>query len=356
MRFYFRWRDFRAAVLGATFFSAAAVMLAAAFPAVAQAALVAVTTVTCSVTGSNWCISGNNSSSGIGVIGTSKSGTGLRGTSTSQYGLKATSGSNVAILAQTTSGSNAITALGSSTGNGVNASAGGVGLSGTSTGTSAGSANVGVLGTAKDGTGVYGLSTGPDGTGGSFVGGGGGAIVGTAPANTQVLLLFNTTSANSVFEVTGRGDVYYHGGLHSFAKTIGGGTVRSFSPNSTQPTVEDTGTAQLVRGTGVVRLDPTFAASIEPAAGYRVFVTPDGETHELFVASKTAVGFVVREAQGGRSTVMFDYRIVATKFGEAGQHMAMVSSAEARTLLARVRLPAAPAVKLPTPVVEPVTP
>jgi hypothetical protein len=50
-----------------------------------------VTTVTCSVTGSNWCVSGNNTSSGIGVIGTSKTGTGLRGTSTSQYGLKATS-------------------------------------------------------------------------------------------------------------------------------------------------------------------------------------------------------------------------------------------------------------------------
>jgi hypothetical protein len=70
-------------VLGA----AAAVTLSNAFPAVAAGAIAAVTTVSCSVTGANWCISGNNTSSGIGVIGTSKTGTGLRGTSTSQYGL-----------------------------------------------------------------------------------------------------------------------------------------------------------------------------------------------------------------------------------------------------------------------------
>ena len=152
---------------------------------------------------------------------------------------------------------------------------------------------------------------------------------------------------NRLFLVDGYGNVSYKGTLQSLARTVGGGTARSFGTDSTQPTIEDTGTAQLVRGAAVVRLDPAFAASIEPSAGYRVFVTPDGETHELFVASKTAAGFVIREAQGGRSTVPFDYRIVATKFGAAGQHMAMLSPAEARTLGAHAPLPAVPAVKLP---------
>ncbi len=76
--------------------------------------------------------------------------------------------------------------------------------------------------------------------------------------------------------------------------------VRSFSAHSTQPTVEDTGTAQLVAGAAGVRLDPAFAASIEPTAAYRVFVTPNGGTRGLFVASKSAGGFVVRESQAGR--------------------------------------------------------
>lgn len=66
------------------------------------------------------------------------------------------------------------------------------------------------------------------------------------------------------------------------------------------------------------------------------------KTHERFIASKTAAGFVVREAQAGRSTVTFDYFVVATKLGSAGQRMAMVSAAEARTFGARGRLPVTP--------------
>jgi hypothetical protein len=358
------------AALGLTVLGAAAATLSAN-SAMAAGIIAAVTTVSCSVTGANWCISGNDSSSGIGVIGTSKSGTGLRGTSTSQYGLKATSGSNTAIFAQTTSGSSAITALAGSNGNGVNASAGGVGLSGTST-----DGGEGVLGYSKSGTGVYGLST--NGAAGEFDSTSGDGIDVSAPSTSGIavkgissngvaayfqggnvaiggrtgtdgfaLVLGSSTDGSTLFSVDGHGNVSYNGTLQSLVRTIGGGTSRSFGTDSTQPTIEDTGTAQLVRGAAVVRFDPTFAASIEPSAGYRVFVTPDAETHELFVASKTAAGFVVREAQAGRSTAPFDYRIVATTFGAAGQRMTMLSPAEARTLGSKIRLPAVLAVKLP---------
>jgi hypothetical protein len=54
-----------------------------------------------------------------------------------------------------------------------------------------------------------------------------------------------------------------------------------------------------------------------------VFLTANGDTHGLFVARKTAVGFAVHENEGGRSTVSFDYRIVATALGHAGQRMAV---------------------------------
>ncbi len=37
-------------------------------------------------------------------------------------------------------------------------------------------------------------------------------------------------------------------------------------------------------------------------------------------------GFVVRESQGGRSTVEFDYRIVATALGESGRRMSLIST------------------------------
>ena len=92
--------------------------------------------------------------------------------------------------------------------------------------------------------------------------------------------------------------------------------------------MEDTGTAQLERGSAM-RLDPTFASSIEPGISYRVFVTPNGDMRGLFVAAKTAGGFIVREAQAGRSTVSFDYRIVATALGESGQRMAEMAPEDA---------------------------
>jgi len=57
------------------------------------------------------------------------------------------------------------------------------------------------------------------------------------------------------------------------------------------------------------------------SAAYRVFLTPNGDTCGLFVQKKTLQGFIVPESQGGRSTVTFDYRIVATPLGQLGRRM-----------------------------------
>jgi hypothetical protein len=380
-----RTRRLGAAALGVSILGGATAATLRANPAAAAGIVSAVTTISCSVTGSNWCISGNDTSSGIGVIGTSKSGTGLRGTSTSQYGLKATSVTGTAILAQTTSGSTAITAT-ATTGDGVSGTATGIGIGvyGTSAGygvegDSTGSGGYGTLGFASgSGTGVYGTSssgigvngnsasgsgitgqsigsgigvraiasTGPavyatNGSGnanpavyarnangdagdfgGSYIG-----VVGRAPSNGFPLIATDPSGDNNLFYVDGGGNVYYRGSLNHFiAPARGGATVKAYGPSLTAPTLEDTGTAQLVSGAAAVRLDPTFAASMDAASGYRVFVTPGGDTRGLYVATKTPSGFVVRESQGGRSTVPFDYRIVATVSGGSGQRMAVTTT------------------------------
>jgi len=357
--------------LGAATLGAAAATLATN-PARAADIISAVTTVSCSVTGANWCISGNNSSSGIGVIGTSKSGTGLRGASTSQYGLKATSGSGTAIFAQTTSGPAAVNASGAPNGTGLLAS-GGIAVSGTGS-------TFGLQGYSTSGTGVQALSVGgrglyaqnTDPTNAAITGVNMQASSGLAAyfqGNTGVSSASNnytfvgsdsTNNYATTFVVDNLGDVTYTGTLKNLALVGHGATVRSFSAHSTQPTVEDTGTAQLVAGAAVVRFDPAFAASIEPTAAYRVFVTPNGDTRGLFVASKTAGGFVVRESQAGRSTVTFDYRIVATALGGSGQHMAILTAAAARAFAPTVPRPVSPTLKipagLPTPAAEPAAP
>jgi hypothetical protein len=93
-----------------------------------------------------------------------------------------------------------------------------------------------------------------------------------------------------------------------------------------------------------VALDPTFAASIDAGTVYRVFLTPGGDTRGLFVAAKTPRGFIVRETQGGRSTLSFDYRIVATALGQSGQRMAVAAGAFAP----RAAQPSRPALRFVT--------
>jgi hypothetical protein len=47
--------------------------------------------------------------------------------------------------------------------------------------------------------------------------------------------------------------------------------------------------------------------------GYRVFLTPEGDCKGLYVRSKSAASFEVRELQSGTSSVAFSYRIVAKR-------------------------------------------
>ena len=78
---------------------------------------------------------------------------------------------------------------------------------------------------------------------------------------------------------------------------------------------EDFGAGRLENGTASVALDPTFAETVKGTSDYHVFLTPEGDCRGLNVSRKTASGFEVRELGGGRSTVAFDYRIVALRRG-----------------------------------------
>jgi hypothetical protein len=114
--------------------------------------------------------------------------------------------------------------------------------------------------------------------------------IGRAPATGGFPLVLTDSTSHDVFWVTGTGDVTYVGKLYSIVRTASDSTVTAFTPKTSAPTVEDTGTAQLVGGAATVRLDPAFAASIDPKSTFRVFLTPDGDTRVLFVASKTPPG------------------------------------------------------------------
>jgi hypothetical protein len=74
---------------------------------------------------------------------------------------------------------------------------------------------------------------------------------------------------------------------------------------------EDFGSARLTRGRATVKLDADFA-KVVTLNGYRVFLTPEGDCHGLYVRRRGST-FEVRELQGGTSNVGFSYRIVAKR-------------------------------------------
>ena len=204
---------------------------------------------------------------------------------------------------------------------------------------------VGIFGTAGDFPGVWGLSL--PGSGVLAEGGGtdsqnfvhpalgivtqtstGDEIDGCSISNAPC------TTTNSVFRVDQSGNIFitgqiFTGGSCSNGCALRSGTpgrrVVSYAPRESLPTQEDFGEAQLIDGRAHIALDPSFAGVIDRSQPYLVFITPDGDTRGLYVAQKTSSGFDVREAQGGRSSIAFDYRIVAKPFGGAAKRLPVIT-------------------------------
>jgi hypothetical protein len=126
-------------------------------------------------------------------------------------------------------------------------------------------------------------------------------------------------------------------------RTSTGQTVKTFSNQSAEATLEDFGRAELVNGVANVRLEPTLASAIDRSTNYLVMVTPEGDCRGLYVAQQNASGFTIRELQGGRSTISFNYRIVAKPYGVT---MSRLPSA-AKELADFARLKPPPLIPLP---------
>lgn len=113
-------------------------------------------------------------------------------------------------------------------------------------------------------------------------------------------------------------------------RTRGGDRVQAFGARATRETLEDTGTARLVAGESAVRFDSAFQSAVDTSRGYQVFLTPDGDTRGLYVAAKYEGGFIVREAERGRSSLYFDYRVVAHPYGTTDARLPQLALAQHR--------------------------
>ncbi|HEX4954830.1 MAG TPA: hypothetical protein VF017_15680 [Thermoanaerobaculia bacterium] len=105
------------------------------------------------------------------------------------------------------------------------------------------------------------------------------------------------------------------GSKSAVVRTASYGARQLYSMESPENWFEDFGRAALVNGRAAVAIDEVFAETVNIGEGYLVFLTPKGDCNGLYVAKQTATSFEVRELNGGRRSIGFDYRLVAKRKG-----------------------------------------
>ena len=122
-------------------------------------------------------------------------------------------------------------------------------------------------------------------------------------------------STGLVFRVLNDGSFIANGTKSAVVDTVSYGKRRLYAVESTENWFEDFGEARLSQGEVIVKFDPIFAETVNTKNDYHVFLTPKGDCSGLYIAHQNAPTFEVRGLRGGRSTIEFDYRIVAKRKG-----------------------------------------
>jgi hypothetical protein len=112
------------------------------------------------------------------------------------------------------------------------------------------------------------------------------------------------------------------GAVGSAVQVDDGRQVELSAIQSPEDWFEDYGSGSLSDGAASVALDPTFAQTVNAGVEYHVFLTPKGDCEGLYVANETPTSFEVHEVRGGRSSVGFDYKIVAKRKGRENIRLA----------------------------------
>jgi hypothetical protein len=152
------------------------------------------------------------------------------------------------------------------------------------------------------------------------------------PSDDTFLTAFFNANGQDVFQVDTKGDTYAAGSKSAVVPLQNGELVELFSVESPEVWFEDFGSGRLAGGATTVSLDPRFTQTVNLPLGYHVFLTPKGDCKGLFVTGETKGGFEVRELSGGKSSVEFDYRIVAHRNGYEAKRLPTAKMAVAAKL------------------------
>jgi hypothetical protein len=132
-----------------------------------------------------------------------------------------------------------------------------------------------------------------------------------APSGGRVGI--GTTSPSVALHVIG--NFIATGTKSALVETASYGARQLYAVESAENWFEDFGSAELIHGRAIVKLDPIFAETVNTTDRYHVFLTPKGDCEGLYVSKQTTDGFEVRELRRGTGSISFDYRIVAKRKG-----------------------------------------
>ena len=123
-------------------------------------------------------------------------------------------------------------------------------------------------------------------------------------------------SGSGICTISVSGDLSCTGTVSNVVNSADGSSkVQTYSMQSAENWLEDAGTGQMAGGFAHVDLEPIYGATVNTGVEYHVFLTPKGDCMGLYVTNETTRGFDVRELGGGRSSIEFDYRIMAKRAG-----------------------------------------
>jgi hypothetical protein len=220
-----------------------------------------------------------------GVTGTARDASGVVGVSQKKFGVQATSRENFGVF-----GYSGETLATFQYPDNIDPVAGVFGSSQKRSGViGASESKYGVFGFSNDDAGVYGRSTNNIGVYGEAANN----YAGYFKGNVFVTGTLTATAKSAV--------VKFPDGSHRVLHCI----------ESPEHWFEDFGSDRLRDGRATVKLDADFAKVV--TRDYRVLLTPEGDCKGLYVHSKDATSFEVRELQGGTSSVRFSYRIAGRR-------------------------------------------
>lgn len=194
---------------------------------------------------------------------------------------------------------------------------------------------------------------------------GGTAIVGTTDNGNAGFFVNNNSSWDTVYiqansanfpfdvfnnpngtfcDIDSAADLTCSGAITGAVSIAGGArTVGLSAIASPENWFEDFGSAELVHGAAVVKLDADFMQTVNTDREYQVFLTPYGDCKGLYVTNRTPNSFEVHELGGGANSLNFGYRIAALRLKYEDVRFAdHTSHAEKLKLMAKRTAPTPP--------------